>query len=198
MSHLRVRAALRKKRAQGDDPSGPLPLIRLISHHHHVYGVVEAKAPKNTEERCRVYLGEEGQRADDLAYQGFPITPGIDYNIITAAAALPVLLALLPGAETLRFSAPAPKALPGGYPVIIREDTVELDLPKNVDLQEAVDFHWRISRFDGIESVADDGTVLFSDKAKQAVEDIDPSLCEPLGLHECLSRYQLLMSHINA
>ena len=80
----------------------------------------------------------------------------------------------------------------------IREDTVELDLPKNVDLQEAVDFHWGISRLDGIESVTDDGTVLFSDKAKQALENIDPALCEPLSLHKCLSRYRLLMSHINA
>ena len=29
---------------------------------------------------------------------------------------------------------------PGGYPVVISDGRVELDLPENVDLQEAVDF----------------------------------------------------------
>ena len=198
ISHLRVRAALRKKLMQADGSSDPFPLIRLVGHHNQVYGVMEVRAPEDPDECCRVYLGKDGQRADELAYQGFPITPGIDYNIITAAAALPVLLALLPGADTLRFSAPAPQALPGGYPVVIRDGEVELDLPKNVDFQEAVDFHWRTSRLDGIESVTDDGTVLFSEKAKRAVASINPALCEPLTLQECFPRYRLLMSHLNA
>ncbi len=198
ISHLRVRSALRNKIMREDGSFDPLPLIRLVGHHNQVYGVMEAQAPDDPNDSCRVHIGEEGQRADELAYQGFPITPGIDYNIITAAAALPVLLALLPGAERLRFSAPAPQALPGGYPVLIREGQVELDLPENVDLQEAVDFHWRISRQDGIETVSDDGTIIFSEKAKRAVARINPALCEPLTLKECFPRYQLLMTHLNA
>jgi hypothetical protein len=198
ISHLRVRSALRNKIMQEDGCFDPLPLIRLVSHHNQVYGVMEAQTPDDPNDSCRVYIGEEGLRADDLAYQGFPITPGIDFNIITAASALPVLLALLPGAERLRFSAPAPQALPGGYPVVIREGQVELDLPENVDLQEAVDFHWRISRQDGIEAVSDDGTVIFSEKAKRAIAHINPALCEPLTLKECLPRHQLLMTHLNA
>ncbi|UCE54163.1 MAG: hypothetical protein JSV31_01610 [Desulfobacterales bacterium] len=198
ISHLRVRAALRNKMMREDSSFDRLPLVRLVGHHNHVYGVMEAQAPDDPNDSCRVYIGEEGQRADELAYQGFPITPGIDYNIITAAAALPVLLALLPGAETLRFSAPAPRALPGGYPVMIREGKVHLDLPKNAKLQEAVDFHWRISRQDGIETVTEDGTIMFSEKAKRAVARINPALCEPLTLEECMPRYQLLMRHLNA
>ena len=39
------------------------------------------------------------------------------YNAVTAAATLPVLEALLPGAPPLRWSTPAPDGLPGGYPV---------------------------------------------------------------------------------
>ncbi len=197
ISHLRVRTAIRKNQKRENDLAASFPLIRLIGHHHQVYGVMQAERPKNKDECCRVYLGEEGQRADELAYQGYPITPGIDFNIITAAAALPVILALLPGAQTLRFSAPAPKALPGGYPVVIGDGKVELDLPEKVDLQEAVDFQWQIARHDGIEKITEEGAILFTDKAKQAVKSIDPHLSEPLTLDECLPRWLLLMSYIN-
>lgn len=194
--HLRVRAALRKKLMKADGSSDPLPLIRLVGHHHNVYGVMEAKPPTDPKESCRVYLGEEGERADEVAYQGFPIKTGIDYNIITAAAALPVLLALLPGAEPFRFSAPAPQRLPGGYPVVISDGKVELDLPNDVDLTEVRNFHQHMARLDGLESVSDDGTVLFSEKAKQAVAEIDPALSEPLTVHEWIPRALLLKRYV--
>ena len=198
ISHLRVRAAIRKNLKREKGSPDTFPLIRLIAHHHQVYNVMKAEMPDDPAERCRVYLGEEGRRADELAYQGYPIIPDIDFNIITAVAALPAILALLPGAEPLRFSVPAPKALPGGYPVIISDGQVELDLPENVNLQEAVDFHRRLTRHDGVEEVTPEGTVLFTDKAKQAVKDIDPYLCEPLTLQKCLPRWLLLMSYMNS
>ncbi len=197
ISHLRVRAAIRKNRKHEEGLVDSFPLIRLIGHHNQVYNVMQAEMPNAPGEYCRVYLGEEGRRADELAYQGYPITPGIDFNIITAAAALPAILALLPGAEPLRFSVPAPKALPGGYPVVINDGQVELDLPDKVDLQEAVDFQWHLARHDGVETITQDGTVLFTDKAKQAVKSIDPHLCEPLTLDKCLPRWLLLMSYMN-
>jgi len=198
MQHLRVRTALREQIIRDGGSSDEMPLIRLVGHHNQVYDVMKAQAPTNPDERCRVYLGKAGERADELAYQGFPMMPGVDYNIITAAAALPVLLALLPGAESLRFSAPAPRGLPGGYPVVIEGGKVELDLPENAPLQDAVAFHWRIGRADGVDSVADDGTVVFSEQAKQAVRLIDPVLCEPLSPSDYLPRYQLLMRHLNS
>jgi len=111
---------------------------------------------------------------------------------------LPAILALLPGAEPLRFSVPAPKALPGGYPVVIGDGQVELDLPDKVDLQEVLDFQWQLARHDGVETITQDGTVLFTDKAKQAVKSIDPHLCEPLKLDKCLPRWLLLMSYMNS
>ena len=61
-------------------------------------GSLVSVPPADPADRVRVYLGEEGRRADDLAYRGHPLAPSVDYNLVTAAAALPVLLALLPGA----------------------------------------------------------------------------------------------------
>jgi hypothetical protein len=174
-----------------------LPLIRLAGHHKQVYGVMTAERPDDPEMRVRVYLGEEGTRADDLAYEGFPLPVGAAYNVVTAASAVPVLLALLPGAEALRFSAPAPQGLPGGYPVRIAEGAVALDLPPGVERDEIVAVHRRIGRGDGIEQIAEDGTVSFTDAAKSAMAAIDPALTEPLAPDRVTARYELLARYLN-
>ena len=117
--HLRAMAAWKQR-----EHSAVLreePLIRVIGHHRQVYDVMQASAPKDDQYRVQVYIGEEGERDDDLCYRGLPFPPGPVYNVITAASALPVLGALLPGATARRFSAPAPFGLPGGYPVKIEQ-----------------------------------------------------------------------------
>ncbi len=200
MQLLRVRAALRVQAdkdavAKTVAPSS-LPLIRLVGHHKQVYGVMTAERPEDPEARVRVYLGEDGTRADDLAYEGFPLPAGIEYNVVTAASAIPVLLALLPGADPLRYSAPAPQGRPGGYPVRIAGGQVELDLPPGADLDEIVAFHQRMGRGDGVEEIAEDGTVSFTEAAKTAVAAVDPVLTEPLSPDDVAERYQLLARHL--
>ena len=196
MQLLRVRSALMA--GTPGTPPGEVPLIRLVGHHKQVYGVMTAAPPADPALRVRVYLGEAGDRADDLAYAGFPLPPGVDYNVVTAAAALPVLLALLPGAEPLRFSAPAPDGLPGGYPVRIADGAVALDLPPDAELDEIVAFHRRLGRGDGIEAIAEDGTVTFTDAAQDAVAKIDPGLAEPLAPDQVTARYERLSRLLNA
>src|SRR5258706_8065950 len=110
----------------------------------------------------RVYVGEEGTRADELAYGAPKMALGVGYNHVTAAAALPVLLALLPDAEPLRWSTPAPFGLPGGFPVRIDGGSVELDLPPGVDLDEATAFCQRVAHRDGVDRIDADGTVHFT------------------------------------
>jgi hypothetical protein len=163
-----------------------------------VYGVMTAERPEDPEARVRVYLGEDGTRDDDLAYQGYALPPSIDYNVVTAASAIPVLLALLPGADPLRYSAPAPQGLPGGYPVRIADGEVELDLPPGADLAEIVAFHNRMGRGDGVEEIAEDGTVCFTESAKAAVAALDPGLAETLSPDDVAARYELLARHLKA
>jgi hypothetical protein len=196
-THLaRVRAALKARaRAAGKNPNG-LPLIRVVGHHNHVYGVVRCDPPAEPELRVRVYLGEEGRRDDDLAYEGPPIEPSLKLNFLTCAAALPVLKALVPGAPPLRYSTPAPDGLPGGYPVSIRDGRVELDLPASVDLDEVVAFNHRVGREDGVESIADDGTVTFTDAAKRAVAGLDPGLAQPLAPEDAPARFERLLARL--
>jgi hypothetical protein len=176
---VRVRAALRSRQ-----PEGELPLVRVVGQHFQVYGVMQARPPADPADRPRVYLGEQGERADALAYAAPPIAPGLRYNEVTAAAALPVLLALLPGAAPLRWSTPAPAGLPGGYPVRIVEGLVSVDLPPEVELGESAAYCARIGRSDGVERVDPDGTVHFTEEARSAIAEVAPDLGEPLPIDD--------------
>jgi hypothetical protein len=140
--------------------------------------------PADPADGPRVFVGEDGERADELAYGAPPMAPGLRYNHVTAAAALPVLLALLPGAEPLRWSTPSPLGLPGGFPVRIENTTIELDLPPGVDLDEATTFCQRIAHGDGVERIDDTGTVHFTAAAQAAMAPFAPDLTEPLPLDD--------------
>ena len=176
---LRSRAAWRAR--NGDEAA---PLLRLVGHHNHVYGVMQATPPADPADGPRVYVGEDGTRADELAYGGPPMQPGLRYNHVTAAAALPVLLALLPDAAPLRWSTPAPLGLPGGFPVRIADRRIELDLPPGLDVDEASEFCRRIAHGDGVDHVDDDGTVHFTEAAKAVMAPVAPDLTEPLPLSD--------------
>ncbi|MFE3205266.1 KR domain-containing protein [Embleya sp. NPDC059237] len=183
MVHLRVRAALRAA-----NPDRPLPLIRVLAHHAQVLGVMAARRPADPDLNCRVHLGEDGQRNDALAYQAPPIAPGLRHNVVTGAAVLPVLEALLPGAAALRHSTAAPAGLPGGYPVRIVDGVVSLDLPAGLAEADAIAFNERLAAGDGIDRIDADGTVRLTAAAHRAVAAIAPDLAEPIAVDEIPAR----------
>ena len=176
MQLLRVRGALRAQLG----PDAELPLVRVIGHHNQVYPVMRAELPEHPNDCVRVFLGEHGERADHLAYLGHPYAAGVVYNQVTAAACVRVIEALLPGEGPTRISAPAPFGLPGGYPVVIEDGTVSLDLPSGQQLDEASAWQSSIARHDGVDSIAADGTVTFTERARDAVAAVAPWLTEPL------------------
>ena len=183
----RVRSALRAEAG-----AAALPLVRVLGHHAQLPAAMGSDEPAAEDERCRVYLGEEGTRSDSLAYRGPALATGIRLNAITCAASVPVLEALLPGAEPLRWSTPAPGGLPGGYPVRIADGAVELDLPPGVEQAEAVAYNERAGRGDAIERIDDDGTVHFTEACKEAVAALAPELAAPLAVADIAERAALL------
>lgn len=186
---VRVRAALRAELG----PDAEMPLLRLVGHHHHVYAVMQSQRSTEPGHGPMVWLGDDAERRDDLAFRAPAIAQGIGYNAVTAAAALPVLLALLPGAAPLRWSTPSPFGLAGGYPVRIADGRIELDLPAGVDLAECVDFCVNVGRGDGVDTVDDDGTIHFTEQARAAVVDVAPDISEPLPLSDLDRRGRRLL-----
>jgi hypothetical protein len=183
MMQLRVRAALRAAH-----PDRPTPLIRVVGHHAQVLDVMEGREPADADQRCRVHLGEHGQRADPLAYQAPPLAPGPRYNAVTAAAAVPVLEALLPGAGPLRQSTASPAGLPGGYPVHIVDGVVALDLPPGLAEADAIAFNERMASGDGIDHIDDDGTIHLTAASHRAVAEVAPDLAAPIAIDDLADR----------
>ena len=181
----RARAALRSEAG----PDAELPLLRLVGQHGQLFDVVQGRQPVDPADRPMVWVGDEAlgqqvQRRDDLPYLPTAIAPGWAYNSLAAAAALPVLRALLPGGAPLRMSVPAPHGMFGGFPVIIRDGGAELDLPAGVSLVDCQALCDRAARGDGIERVDADGTVHFTEAAIDAITPFAPDLVEPLQLSD--------------
>ena len=187
---LKVRAELRR-RGHG------VSLVRMIAHHNHVMPVMGCEPPLESSRWPRIYLGDNGERDDALAFVGTPLTrpllpSGTSFNELTSAAATHVVEALLPDSPVTRLSAPAPLGLPGGWPVTITDGAVALDLPPGVTVDEATGFLREIARGDGIERIEDDGTVVYTDAARDAVAKVDPTLAEPLHYADAAERFARL------
>jgi hypothetical protein len=168
----RVSARLRR----GGEPK---PLVRVLAHHCHVTGAIRSAAPEAGATRPRVFIGEEGARGDQLVYEGKPLVSERSLNALSAASAIPVIRALLPKAHPTRLSTPAPHGLPGGYPVFIKDGRIELDLPPDVTVADAVDFH-------------------FTEPLRAALSRIEPSLAEPLSYSSAYARFLLLRERLEA
>ena len=193
MQLLRVRGALRAQLG----PDAELPLVRVIGHHNQVYPVMRAEPPDDPDDRVRVFLGEQGERADHLAYVGHPYAAGVVYNVVTGVASVGVVRALLPGTSPARISAPAPFGLPGGYPVLIEDGTISLDLPPGQELDEVSAWQSSIGRHDGVDAIAADGTVTFTERASDVVAAVAPWLTEPLHPDEAPERADRIRALLN-
>ena len=198
MHLLRARSAWRARREAAGDELSELPLMRLIGHHCHVYGVVQARFPENADESTRVYLGENGERDDHLAYEGAPFAAGPIYNVLTGISSLPTLSALLPDGPRTRFSAPSPLGLPGGYPLVIEAGFLDFDLPPGVSRDDAIVFNTAMGRLDGIERIDADGTAHFTETARGHAAKVDPRLAEPLDPRDLEARTRLLLEIVDA
>jgi len=108
-----------------------------------------------------------GERLDDervreLFRAPYPLPSGRDTHDLTAAATAHAVRASL--ADTpVATHAPAPGGRPGGYPVRLSRAGVELDLPEGLDEAAAVALNERAARWDGIDRIEADGTIVYTE-----------------------------------
>ena len=179
-------------------PARKRPLVRVVGHHAHVTSTILRLRPEEAFARPQVYICERGLPAHDLAYAGSPLRSDPGLNAMPAATALPIFRALLRSNAPCRVSVPGPLGLPGGYPVVIEGARLRLDLPDGIGFDAAVNFNRRSARFDGIEEVTEDGTVVYTEAAKSAVKRVAPALCEPLNPQEAEERFAYLRRRLRA
>ena len=122
----------------------------------------------------RIYF--EGQDVSEkvdahaLLLAPYSLVPGPPSCFLTAATTVNLICALFSDNETY-LHAPSPHGLPGGYPIIIRGRDVQPAPIEGLSLAEAIDINERSHRFDGVESIEADGTVVFCPQDVNVLRD---------------------------
>lgn len=100
--------------------------------------------------------------SEELVLRAFPLTTGPAWGTLTAASTSRLVGALLSDTE-MRLHAPGPRGLPGGYPVVAGSGRVDVAEIAGLTLEEAIAINEASHRFDGIERIEEDGTVVLSE-----------------------------------
>lgn len=111
---------------------------------------IECDGQDVTEEAC----------ANEILFASYPLTPGPAIHFLTAACSMHLMRACL-STEPVTLHAPAPHGLPGGYPIVASSKGVQPAPIQGLSLAEAIAINERSHRFDGIERIEDDGTVVY-------------------------------------
>ncbi len=98
-----------------------------------------------------------------------PLLEGRDVHAITAAATAGTVAALLVDTPA-RIHVPAPDGRPGGYPVLASRTGVVLDLPDGVTETHAVAVNATAARWDGLETIGADGSIVYTRECADAIE----------------------------
>ncbi|MBS7544618.1 hypothetical protein [Ancylobacter oerskovii] len=147
--------------------------LRVLAHHRHIVewrkpGAERAGAP------VRAWIGDtELSDIDDFTRD--IRLPYRELNMISAANAVPVLLALA-GEGARRAHVPGPHGKGGGYPVMVDPSGVRLDLPSSITEAEAVAWNRQFEEVDGV-SIRD-GRVIYADRVGSLLATYSPELAK--------------------
>ncbi|MBA7714772.1 hypothetical protein ES703_123804 [subsurface metagenome] len=150
--------------------------IYLVAHHVHWVYPREAGYREGAPYYLKVMLGDKDITnqfdKDRLMYDGVKLyPPGLDFTTVSASSTIKNLMALLYDTGLMTHS-PAPNGLPGGYPVRLSAKGAEVVLPEELTLEQAIGINEEAQRYDGVERIEEDGTVVFTDYTVQIMKEM--------------------------
>lgn len=114
----------------------------------------------------------------------------LQYDI--AASFVKNTLGILWGTGELSHS-PGPKGLPGGYPVRLTAEGPEVVLPEDLTLDEAIKINEEMAKYDGIEEIKADGTLVVTDESYKTLKETLGYDCKQFTPNESAERAKELM-----
>jgi hypothetical protein len=145
--------------------------VHLVAQHAFEYYVLN-ETQQDTLPPYLLKATVNGEDVSDLAEEAlrlpFPFSYDLHFNRVTASAGLQALRALT-GDEPHRTHLPGIGKLVGGYPVTASRAGIELDLPPEWTLEQAVAANEASLQWDGIESVTDGGTIIYTERTRAAL-----------------------------
>jgi len=162
--------------------------IYFIGHHFHNDAVLGFRSLRGSPYYLKIIVDGRDVTDQFPAEESFLASTQVwpegkaDSSII-ASSAVKNVLAILNDSD-LRTHAPGPSGLPGGYPVRLSAHGADVVLPVDITLEEAVAINVEAQRHDGIESIAEDGTVVFTEKSYGIMKDIMGYDCRKLSVQD--------------
>ena len=99
---------------------------------------------------------------------------------ISGASGVPLMLAMVTG-ETWLGHVPGPAGRPGGYPVVLRNGTLSLDLPPGLSEAEAVAWNAAFERHSGL-YVEQSGRAHYTGRLYERLKEHSPDLAEGFAM----------------
>jgi hypothetical protein len=109
---------------------------------------------------------------------------GTQAHPVVASSVCRIILAMAFNTGELGH-APGPNGLPGGYPVRINSDGVNVFLPGDLTLEEAIQINNEAQVYEGVESIEPDGTVVLTEKASGIFRNILDFDCREYSIIGC-------------
>jgi hypothetical protein len=167
--------------------------VFLVAHHFHVTALRKYHSTMGAPYYLKILVEDKDitSKLDPetiLSEVGrIPLPFGREMHPQVASSAVKNITAILQDSGLLTH-APGPKGLVGGYPIRLFSDEVQIVLPEELDIRKAVEINLEAQRFDGIEQIKNDGTVVFTDKSYKIMEETLGYSCKELRLEECEDR----------
>lgn len=104
-------------------------------------------------------------------------------HFIVAASTVKDVMCILDDTNELTYAV-GPEGLPGGYPGRLSRHGARIDLPEELSRKEAIRINEESQKFDGIERIENDGTVVFTKNATKIMDDLLGYKCDKLRPEE--------------
>ena len=108
------------------------------------------------------------------------------FNYVTASSAVKNIVAIAENSNEYTH-APSPNGLIGGYPVRLGSKGAKVILPGDLTLEKAIEINKAAEKFDGIEKIKDDGTIVFTNTTYSIMKELGYD-CRELSFDDLESR----------
>jgi hypothetical protein len=167
--------------------------LKVVGQHAQLGPCLQGKFAMPETPTPLVYLNGKRLPPEQLLFNA-GLQGGPAMNHLAASTIVPILRGFTERDGAVETHAPGIFGLPGGYPVRFVGGTLELRLPEGLRLEEAVSFNGVAAKGEGIECIAEDGAVFYTEHAQQSVAEFFPELAEPLRTQDVENRVQILQT----
>ena len=145
--------------------------VKLVAQHAFEYFVLNSSVPTELPPYLlKATLGNKDVTgiANKALRQPFPFSYDVHFNRVSASAGLVSLRALTED-KTSPIHLPGIGPLVGGYPVLVSNSGVRINIPSEWSMEDAISVNEKSLQWDGISEITSDGTIIFTDKTRDAL-----------------------------